>query len=635
MNTDPFAARTGAPSEGFSVGSSETSPALILSQAAARAGAEFPVLQDFRPLTESIEWELGQLYLQEHGSAAFLGDAEPVPYLVNNNGNLSVAAAEVFFASLEEAERAGTLEPEVFALELGIGVGLFARFFLDAFRALCGRRGKDYYHRLCYVAADHSEAMLADIERHGIFSNHPGRTRLRRVDARCPERELARDPLFGGLAPRPFRAVFLNYLLDCLPATVRELQVRTRLTADDYRPALPTDLARLASSLDPADRRQLLEAYDLRAVDYAYRPVDPALVPYGDFAVRRARATGLPGTVVSHGTLDCLERLLGLLRDGGFILINDYGPATETDADEFQHDRYSHATFVGINFPLLRAYFAGERRARWVEPPDEQRAGTRAYLLGHQLGPETVGCFQDRLGKAGRDWLREPEERARQHARQEHFEEALAAYRQALERQPYNWALMEEVAHFLTVDLRDAAAGAEMARAALACNPSCSANLWNTLGESLLAVGQREEARQAYVRALEVNAADVRARCNLAAVHTKSGQDDLALQRIAEGLALDRAGGFRERLLAHQAEVLDQLRQQHQQRARRLANRIHPRAASPPPKTRRETAGDRSPPLRGGLRSSGDRQAIDTGKAGGVDVCDHRPHHLFQTSVLS
>ena len=44
-------------------------------------------------------------------------------------------------------------------LELGIGVGLFARFFLDAFKEKCAQEGKDYYHRLTYVAGDRSETM--------------------------------------------------------------------------------------------------------------------------------------------------------------------------------------------------------------------------------------------------------------------------------------------------------------------------------------------------------------------------------------------------------------------------------------------------------------------------------------------
>ena len=94
------------------------------------------VIQDFCPLAESLEWELGQEYLRERGNKAFISDANPVPFVVNNDGTLSRNAAEVFFASLQAASRDGPVEGEIFVLELGIGVGLFARYFLDAFREL-------------------------------------------------------------------------------------------------------------------------------------------------------------------------------------------------------------------------------------------------------------------------------------------------------------------------------------------------------------------------------------------------------------------------------------------------------------------------------------------------------------------
>src|SRR5437588_12145059 len=77
----------------------------------AQAGRE--VVQDFCPLAESLEWELGQQYMRDRGNKAFLSDASPVPFVVNNDGTLSYHAAAVFFASLEAAERRGTLEPEI------------------------------------------------------------------------------------------------------------------------------------------------------------------------------------------------------------------------------------------------------------------------------------------------------------------------------------------------------------------------------------------------------------------------------------------------------------------------------------------------------------------------------------------
>src|SRR5262249_40372889 len=88
------------------------------------------------------------------GSSAFTSDAIPVPYVINNDGTLSSKAAQLLFRSLAVEEEVGTLASEFSVLEIGIGVGLFARLFLDYFRDLCYQHGKDYYERLHYIAGD-------------------------------------------------------------------------------------------------------------------------------------------------------------------------------------------------------------------------------------------------------------------------------------------------------------------------------------------------------------------------------------------------------------------------------------------------------------------------------------------------
>src|SRR3984885_3224619 len=165
----------------------------------AKAQSGRAVIQDFVPLAESLEWQLGQEYLRQRGNKAFLSDASPVPFVINNDGTLSRNAAEFFFASLLDAEEQGSVEADIFVLELGIGVGLFARYFLDAFRDLCQEHKKDFYDRLCYIAADRSERMLLDVARHGVLAQHPGRYRLRLVDAMRPAEGLLQDVMFPGL----------------------------------------------------------------------------------------------------------------------------------------------------------------------------------------------------------------------------------------------------------------------------------------------------------------------------------------------------------------------------------------------------------------------------------------------------
>jgi hypothetical protein len=279
-------------------------------------------------------------------------------------------------------------------------VGLFARFFLDAVQELCACHGKDYYDRLCYVAADHSEQMLLDACRYGLFAQHPGRYILRVVNALHPAKALAQDAAFGELSPRPFRAVFLNYLLACLPAavlqidgsTARQLYVRTCLARGIEPKTLSEErldeLLALAGSADPNIRGELLRDFGLLASEYDFRPVEPDRLPYGNFAVHYCRSNTLDSVVHNFGAIQCLECMRELVREGGFILVNDYGKTQVSSAASFQHQRFSHSTAVGLNFPLLKAYFGGEGQGQWIEAAEE-KLGVPARLWGCHLAPES------------------------------------------------------------------------------------------------------------------------------------------------------------------------------------------------------------------------------------------------------
>lgn len=540
-------------------------------------------IQDFVPLAHSLEWELGQQYLRERGNKAFISDASPVPFVINNDGTLSRNAATVFFESLLAAEKAGTLEPDLFVLELGIGVGLFARYFLDNFRDLCAQHKKDFYDRLTYIAADKSERMLLDVLRHGVLAHHPGRYRVRIVDALQPNVRLPGDVCFWKHEGRPFRAVFLNYLLDCLPAAVlqidgdstKELFVRTCLARnvrlEDFTDMKVEALKDRAISDDPATKQDLLEVYGLFASEYDYRTVDIKKLPYWEFLLEYRRHS--KRVLHSYGAIQCLQRLLTLVRDDGFILINDYGQTMVSRDDEFEHQRFSLATFVGVNFPLLKAFFAEQQKLEWLEPSGESK-GIHTRLLAHTSTPELRVVFNRMFSEQAHKDLQEPIMRARECAKVGRFELAATYYREALEKQPRNWVLANEISMFLTFSLRDPKAGSDMAKVALALNPTLSAELWNTLGDSLYEFGRTAEARSAYLKALDVNSTDVRSRYNLAWTYTREKNFPAALEMIAQALALDKTGEFRERLLQKQQEVLTHLAMRHQQEYLRIINLV-------------------------------------------------------------
>ena len=134
--------------------------------------------------------------------------------------------------------------------------------------------------------------------------------------------------------------------------------------------------------------------------------------------------------------------------------------------------------------------------------------------------------------------------------------------------------LLNEIANFLTFSLRDPRAGADMAKLALALNPSCSSDLWCTLGDALFEWGRTAEAKSAYLRALKINPGDVRGRFNLAFVHTRQKNYPAALVLLAEALGLDKTGQYRERVLQKQTEVLQLLTLRHQQEFLRMVNLV-------------------------------------------------------------
>src|SRR5207244_3908614 len=74
-------------------------------------------------------------------------------------------------------------------------------------------------------------------------------------------------------------------------------------------------------------------------------------------------------------SLQCLELLLDLVPNDGFILVNDYGQVQTSRDDEFEHQRFSLATFVGVNFPLLRAFCAQGNRCQYLEPSGDPERG--------------------------------------------------------------------------------------------------------------------------------------------------------------------------------------------------------------------------------------------------------------------
>jgi tetratricopeptide (TPR) repeat protein len=535
------------------------------------------LIQDFTPLEESLDWQLGQLYYRQRGHHAFLSGE--VPYAIHNDGYVSQHAAELLFTSLIAAERHAPLPEKIHILELGAGIGLFARLLLDAFYELCGRHRKDYYHRLCFHITDGSPRMVEDLVRGGLFQAHEAVCRISMADAAMPDHAI--DTAAGR---PPLYAVFLNYILDSLPATVlrfngdrvERLYVRTRLSQRirlaDHTTLTVEQLVEAASG-GSAGRQPLVDLYPLFSLDYAFRPAGPQDLPYIDAARKLASAENAC-VVHCYGAITALDRLLPALAPGGFILINDYTQAAAfPDSRPFQtpapYQRYGGATAAGLNLDLLKHCFRREG-CSWTEP-DEDNDHLHSRLLARDPDTTTSRQFGSRFSKTLFQWTHEPLETAREMARQGRPEGSLALYRDAMLRQPRNWMLLDEVARYL-IQSNEPATARQLAESALRLNP-LSPGSWNTLGDALWAQGKVEEAHKAFLQALHVYPGDVRARHNLVYSFSRLGDFGSALQMIAEGLLLDQGGAYRDRLLDRQTEILSRLTRRAEIQSRILADR--------------------------------------------------------------
>lgn len=537
-------------------------------------GSSRQMIQDFRPLAESIDWELGQIYWEVRGSESFT--SHEVPFTINNDGSLSANAASLLFQNLLESESHGALEEQIRVLDLGVGIGLFARFFLDNFRRLCAEQGKDYYDRLRYVTADASHHILEDLGASGILSDHIGRYEIQRIDA--TELKLSeRDN---------FRAVFLNYVLDSLPAallkvdgsSVDQLYLRTYLARctnlQEHTKLSIAEILQCVSSPDRKAKRELIDLFHLFSLDGEFRPVTSAM-PYLAHAIEFSQHYSPPYRYVLHnyGAIECLDKLLSRLHVNGFILMSDYGITSSAEVNEsYTYQHFGASTAVGLNFELVSTFFKNRQDCSWIEPEgDNPRIYTR--LLGHEVSDSMKDRFSNQFSRAAYEQLNQAVETARQNLTDGRREAALISYREALERQPYNWVLLGEVARLVSAGLHEHEAGLELAQRALAINP-VSAELWNTVGDCLVYLERLDEAERAFREALRLSPHDAGAEYSLIHILIRKNEPEAALRLIAKTFVDDRTGEYRERLIQRQGEILSRLDHVKQQRAQTLVDRF-------------------------------------------------------------
>jgi tetratricopeptide (TPR) repeat protein len=507
------------------------------------------IIEDFRPLYDCLEWRLSQHYWSAAGVLPFAGNE--VPFLINNSGRLSENAALLLFANCCETQPEGPIT----VVEFGAGTGLFARYFLDTFEAVCEQEGRDFYSRLRYVVTDRSPATLEHWGERGLFTSHMDRV-FPRV---CAAENLTAS--IQGTA----QAVFCNYVLDVLPCAIvrrssdgeaEQLCIRTHFTdeVETARNYTTMSVEEIRDLVETGELQQILPLISLLDYEVAFRTDGASALPYVQPALDWK--PDLKRILLNFGAITCLEQCLDLLAADGFILVNDYGPV---DADQVaEHStaqRFGITTALGLNFPFLEHYFA-QAGSHVRKPSGDDSRSLHARLITRSDVPSTAEAFENRFAADAYAYFEAPIDQARKHAAAGRKGEALEAYRTALTLSPRDWTLVGEVAEFVSSQLRDHASAVELCRAAVDMNPFYSAWLWNVLGDALYCLEKYGDAHEAYLQAERIDPNDLRTNLNLSYTYLQSGKYTEALQVICRGLQADARGLYRDRFLEKQHQVL-------------------------------------------------------------------------------
>lgn len=524
-------------------------------------GVQRVLLEEPKPIAESLEWRLSSRYWQRHGLAPFSDGS--VPYVVNNSGWAPRAAAELVLTAGQACS--GPLV----VVEIAAGSGIFARQALDHLQHACRERGIDVYDRLTWVCTDGAAGAVAAWEERGQFLAHQGRVRTTTADAE----NLQALALPAGTV----LGIVANYALDSLPVeVVRRGGERLMLQACVYGEAsnlehwLGMTLSEIRAhidSSDPAALDALLPLLDWMEFSAVFVPGE---LPEGSAALDAAQSEV---AMINVGAVRFLEGALSRLQPGGFVLVNDYGPTT---AKDFEQQTFIHrfgGTFTGaLNFPHLDRWLE-DRGCSVLRPVnDEQRTiHTRLAVVGES----TV------LASAFAKWFGDPRYVAADrvgswttsYVAGGRLSEALDAFERHLEWCPTDWHQLAEAAQLLLQQFGQTAEALELANAARLLNPWSSTLVWNVYGSALFLSGSLEEAETAWTKAAEIDQKDPSTWLNFAFLHVARGQPQRALEAIASGLACDRSGELRAALLQKQAEILSGQSQQRTAHTDRLTRR--------------------------------------------------------------
>jgi tetratricopeptide (TPR) repeat protein len=192
--------------------------------------------------------------------------------------------------------------------------------------------------------------------------------------------------------------------------------------------------------------------------------------------------------------------------------------------------------------------------------PDREPGGLITRVLQAAPCTDLQDVVDLRFGTLRAQALAAPADAAREYLRGRMYETARGLYGRLLDRDPANWALMQEVALRLLIPSGDWAAAVDLTEAALHLNP-LAPDLWRARAEALAALGRPDEAAACIERSAALAPGSPWGQMALARLHLDRAEPEAALLALARAFAADRDSDLRDTLLAVQDRALGMIAQ--------------------------------------------------------------------------
>jgi tetratricopeptide (TPR) repeat protein len=369
------------------------------------------ILEEYRPLSHSLLWQLQRRYFEQQGLEAWRQGI--VPHYITSNPFIANAYSKVVFGFLRDCWTAATAPPNpafrpldlnrpIYLLELGAGSGRFAYHFLKKFLPFFTRSPLRHLP-IKYVMSDFAEQTVNDWLVHPYLRPfvEQGYLDFARFDAEQDEtirlhvsgETLAPDTIHNPLV------VLANYFFDGIPQDAFYVK-DGRLHESQVRLLLPQAEANLN---DPA----LLERVKMA---YQRRPINP---PYYDDPdldeILFSYPLLLDDTAVMFpcSGIRCIRRLRRLTNGRLLLLSGDKGYHHEDLLLGRQEPGISfHGSFsMMVNYHALARYVLNESGQVLHISRRHVNLDVAAFLFGRPPGDysETKLAFDQAIEQAGPD----------------------------------------------------------------------------------------------------------------------------------------------------------------------------------------------------------------------------------------